>query len=228
MTRDQAIRKVLRCLRLAASSNPHEAAAALRQARALMAQHGLSEGDVLASEFTEASAPTRARGAVLPASQVILANAIAAGFRCEFIQARQTGWRASTRLVFVGTAADAQVAAYAFTVLRRQLEADRAKYTRRIRKRANRAARGEQFALGWVGAVRQLFPAADLSAEHSRALAAAFAARFPDAAEVDGREIGKRSWKDEAAGYIRGSSARFNPGLAGDETARLTDARERA
>jgi len=81
MTRDQALRKVLACLRLAGSSNPHEAAAALRQARKLMDQHGLSAEDAAASEIREAESPTRCRGAKPPQSLVWLASMVADGYR---------------------------------------------------------------------------------------------------------------------------------------------------
>ena len=49
MNRDQALRKVMACLRMAGSSNPTEAATALRQARALMEKYGLNEADAAAA-----------------------------------------------------------------------------------------------------------------------------------------------------------------------------------
>ena len=54
MTRAQALRRIRACLRLSASSEPHEAAAALRQAQALMREYGVtaSEAD-LADVHTE-------------------------------------------------------------------------------------------------------------------------------------------------------------------------------
>ena len=41
MTRDEAMARVRKCFRLGRSPNPHEAAAALRQAQALMRAHGI-------------------------------------------------------------------------------------------------------------------------------------------------------------------------------------------
>lgn len=41
MNRDQALSKIKKCLALAASANPHEAAAGTRQAQKLMAAQGL-------------------------------------------------------------------------------------------------------------------------------------------------------------------------------------------
>ncbi len=46
MTRDKALAKIKKCLALGRSTNPHEAAAAMRQAQKLMAEHGLNDTDV--------------------------------------------------------------------------------------------------------------------------------------------------------------------------------------
>lgn len=136
MDRETALRKVLRCLRLAASPNAHESAAALRQARALMDQYGLTEADAYATEIHEADAATRCRGAVPPQSLMFLIGVVSDGFRCDVVVARSRGWRGdgSTAVRFYGGGSDPQVAAYAFAVLRRQLEADKTKHTRRIRQ----------------------------------------------------------------------------------------------
>ena len=163
MTREQAIRKVLACLRMAASSNPTEAATALRQARALMEKYGLNEADAAASEISDAEAVTGYRGGMVPRSMLALAAMVADGYRCELVVTRgrqvvvRDGFpnlQGKTTIRFFGAGADAEVAAYAFAVLRRQMQADKAKHTSRIRKRANRDARGEEFASGWLAAVR--------------------------------------------------------------------------
>jgi len=213
MNRETALRKVLQCLRLAGSSNPHEAAAALRQARALMDKFGLTEDDAYASEIHHADAPTRCRGTNPPVSLTILINIVGRGFRCDVVVMRSPGW--TTEVRFFGAGSDAQVAAYAFTVLRRQMEADKAKHTARIRKRAHKEARGERFALGWVSAVARLFPEAELSGERRAAIDAAVNA-LGQLQKVDGRAIGKQSAassRDSDAGYYAGSRARVNPGI---------------
>lgn len=226
MDRQTALRKVLRCLRLAASSNPHEAAAALRQARALMDQHGLTEADAYASEIHDADAPTRCRGAVPPQSLMFLISVIEAGFRCNVVIVRRHGWdgRGDTTIRFYGAGSDAEVAAYAFTVLRRQLEADKAKHTKRIRRRANKETRGEQFAMGWVSAVAQQFPTAELSDERRAAIEAKKQSDHGELSKCSGREIGKpgaSNWRDRDAGYDAGARARVNPGLSGSAQRKL-------
>lgn len=232
MTRDQAIRKVLACLRLAGSSNPNEAAAALRQARKLMQQYGLSEDDAAAAEIREAESPTRCRGAQLPRSLMFLASIISDGYRCEVVIHRTPGFawfatKAATVVRFYGANADAQVAAYAFTVLRRQLEADKASHTKRIRKRANKERRGEEFAIGWVRAVAALFPQEALPEGREQAIALAIQQRCGATTKAEGREVGKNgraTYADRAAGYAAGKGAQLNSGLSENGQRRLVQA----
>ena len=51
--------KIKKCLALSASSNPHEAAAALRQAHALMNKHGVSAHEVTMADIGEARLEAR-------------------------------------------------------------------------------------------------------------------------------------------------------------------------
>jgi hypothetical protein len=81
MDREAALRKLRACLRLASSSNPNEAATALRQAQAMMAAYGLSVDDVDKDEIREHAARTRSRGGYLPAHVWELACLVAKLFR---------------------------------------------------------------------------------------------------------------------------------------------------
>jgi hypothetical protein len=216
MTRDQAIRKVLACLRMAASSNPNEAATALRQARALMDKYGVTEADAAAAEISESEAGTGFRGGMIPRSLVQLAGMVADGYRCEIVIHQRL-----TRTVvrFFGAGADAQVAAYAFTVLRRQLQADKAKHCARIRKRANRERRGEEFAFGWIYAVQRLFPKEALPDGREAAIKARMAQSCGETQKTAGKEItrGRVDKSDRWAGYGAGSRAQVNPGVGGGQ-----------
>lgn len=229
MDRDRALRKVLACLRLSASSEPHEAAAALRQARALMDKFGLTEADAAAAEIHHAEAATRCQGAKPPQSLCALTNVVADGYRCHAVVEvsitalwpKRTG---TTRVRFYGAGSDAEVAAYAFTVLRRQLEAARAHHVRRVRKRANKAARGEAFALGWVSAIHRLFPREAIGDERTSAIEAAIRAHSGDVRTAKGREIAGRTQRgDEEAGFVAGLKAELRAGLAGSRQAQLTN-----
>lgn len=228
MNRDQAMRKVLACLRLSKSSNPHEAAAALRQARALMERFGLNETDAAAAEIAAADAPTRSRGAMVPNSVLFLAKIIADGYRCQVLIdcLRGAGGRGSTRVQFHGHRSDAEVSAYAFTVLRRQMDADKSRrlqFEERRRRRkftpSRRMRLGELFAMGWVGAVRDMFPRAEVDDAHALAIRTAIARQNPVETELRpqaGRRKSRTDLEMQLAGYYAGANAQLNRGLSGE------------
>lgn len=56
MDRNKALDKIKKCLRLATSANPNEAAAAMRQAQALMRKHGIGQDDVSMADVMECTA----------------------------------------------------------------------------------------------------------------------------------------------------------------------------
>ena len=227
MNREEAIKKVLKCLRLAKSANEHEAAAALRQARKLMDVYGITSEDAATSEYSEARSHACARGTSVPGSLNALILLVADGYRCEAVcEVLRTTWSAaaSIRPAFVGRGADPTVAAYAFDVLRRQLDRARLKHIERVRKRANRAARGEVFARGWVSAVRDLFPAADQDEQQLVALKQAVERLHPGVEVRAARQIKKlkaATSNDYLAGVIAGSDARLHAGVAGEGQRRL-------
>lgn len=211
MNRDTAIRKLQACLRLAASSNPNEAATALRQARKLMDAYGLIEADAAASEIRHKDAPTKQRGADVPQSVIALAHVIAAGFRCQPLIVR--GWRA-TAITFFGAGADAEIAAYAFTVLRRQMDRDRVRHTRRIRKRSNKERRGESFARGWVRGIEERFPKEEMPEGRDIAIQAALTSYAPGSQLTAGRESRALAHNDVYAGFRAGKDAQLHNGVA--------------
>lgn len=222
MDRSTALRRVRSCLRLAASSNPHEAAAALRQAKVLMAQYGI--GHTEAMNVDEAEAPTRARGAEVPTSILLLATICSRGFGARYVHVQMDG---RTVLRFYGIDGVADIAAYAFTVLRRQMDADRLKHVSRVRKRVNREARGENFALAWVYAIKENFPAVAPSEAHVALLEETMRLRYPTATKsTGGRDLTSRKKvgsqlleSDWVAGYRKGRDARLHAGVTGSSAA---------
>lgn len=217
MNRAAILRKIKACLRLAGSSNPNEAAAALRQAQAMMREHGISHAEAM--DVEEAEVNTRARGAELARSVLWLASLAADGFGAQMIVCRKKDWNSGSTVVrFYGCDGAAEIAAFAFTVLRRQLDADRLKHIARVRKRGNREARGEVFALAWVDAVAHLFPKAVITDDKRLAVDEFMRARYPDAGTSAGRDLttrGKTRDDDAQAGHEAGSNARLHRGVKG-------------
>lgn len=163
MDRDTALAKIKKCLALSKSAEPHEAAAALRQAQKLMQQFDLGEQDVSLSDVREARVSAASTAANL--WEVELVSLCADSMGCE-VFARQLGFYnmagnfvRSREYVFIGLDAAADVAAYAFSVLQRQCVKARKFHIQtqpRQCKPATKTARGDAFARGWVSGVRHL------------------------------------------------------------------------
>lgn len=156
------LRKIERCLALSRSANQHEAGIAIRQAQALMAEHGVTEFDVAASRIGRSA--TRAEAGRHPPRYVDdLATLINAAFGTVAVyetRATRSGWQGY--FAFIGPEDSARVAAYAFEVLQRQLVADRKAFLATVHgnaKRITKIRRADAFANAWViGAAEHIVP----------------------------------------------------------------------
>ncbi|TCS38491.1 uncharacterized protein DUF2786 [Paucimonas lemoignei] len=222
MDKNTALNKIKKCLRLAKSANEHEAAAALRQAQKLMAEHGVSADDIEMMEVSEQMA--RATSSRIINWEAALAGRVAAAFGCEVIACRRrTFMRPTLYYSFIGCGAAPEVAQYAFTVLLRQCKAARAAHIKiqpRSCKPATKTARGDVFAYAWVVAVASLIDSFSQSEANTNAIALYKAAHFPNAgkSEVTDRVTGRNIRNADAeAGYEAGKAAQLNRGVSGME-----------
>lgn len=161
MDKNTALEKIKKCLALAASDNPNEAAAAMRQAQKLMEAFGLRDVDIEMSEVTEARCAAKTKSHA--AWETLLAHAISNSFGVtHFFTKSFSHWIASgpaykAEVVFVGVGSAPDVASYAWNVLSKQCAKSRTAY---VKKQPNRCkastltARGDAFASGWVMGVR--------------------------------------------------------------------------
>lgn len=224
MDRDSAIAKIKKCLALGRSSNPHEAAAAMRQAQKLMEQHGVDYALLELSDVAEAAVPVRS--AALPAWEVTLAKAVADAFGCEMIVMR--GHRLAfesqhrrSKYVFIGTGPSAQVAAYAHDVLAGQCAKARlahiAKQPKQC-KQITKTARGDAFAKAWVYGATGVLERFASGACNQQVLDAYKAIHWPDlkALKPTNREVGRNvrddSWRE---GSKAGSNADLKRAVGG-------------
>jgi hypothetical protein len=183
---DKSLAKVLdkikKCLALSESANPHEAQAALRQARKLMELNGLSQSDVEASKATEqiigVSSATRRHAARWVCS---LAYLIASSFSCRAICSTGPDGQ---RIIFIGLGSDPELAGYAFSVMRRQLVQARKSFVRSLPAKVEAPAKRRQadyFVNGWLAAVYRLIEEfAGLDEEASSAINAFTQQMYPD------------------------------------------------
>ena len=165
---DRVMRKIQKCLALSASSNQHEAAAALRQAKVLMDMHQVTMEDI---ELGRIEVEEIGQGYSRPPKwKANLYLVVARAFGCsQFLR--------GGRPVFVGSSPGPAVAKYALEVLLRQLEANKRNFIAEIatnRPCMTRTAKvrlGKGYAEGWVHGCYQVvaqFSAALSSETHER------------------------------------------------------------
>lgn len=233
MDKSKAISKIRKCLALAKSSNPGEAAAAMRQAQALMRQFEVSDAEIeLAAVREERIRATSARPQVW---EVYLAELVAKSLGCQVLNETERVWpslRRECRFVFVGVEAHAEMAGYAFHVLQRQARQHRADYIAthtRGRKQAAKSAAGDAFAAAWVQQVSRLLTAY-AGPEAAAAKAQAYVQqKYPALPEAKpgkrGLEgAGKAGGHHFLAGALAGRKAQLARGVDGAQHAGLIGA----
>lgn len=149
MDKQKIISKIQKCMRLAESGNPNEAAAALRQAEALMHKHGISDADVHTRAINEISA-TSGGYYNPPYWALALSELIAEAFDCRVYLTRRD--EAHPQFRFIGLEYSATVAAYSFSVLYRQLRLARRAYMKQqiLDDKQEIRRRGNVFAQAWL------------------------------------------------------------------------------
>ena len=234
MDKQAILEKIRKCMALSASSNEHEAAAALRQARKLMEAHGITDADVLAAEAGEKAA--KAGADKTPARwEANLAAGTGKVFGCKVIF-RQASFSGPAAWTFVGTGANFEVAKYCFEVLVRQVRRARAEHITRALKRcktATKTRRADLFCEGWVSAALGKVDSLALCNREQAALNAYLSTHYNQLAKLDARnrnagksQLSDRDYNDYAAGRRSGESAQLNRGVGGeDEVARLAGGR---
>lgn len=172
---DRVMRKIKHCMALSASSNEHEAAAALRQAQKLMQKYRLTELDVQLADVS------KQEGAKVQSKRPVwdrrLGNVVAEVFNCQTFTSASWTKRGSSitnrkaRAVFVGVNPAPLIAKYAYDALYVQVALARKNYLAAIKRgeveagRFSPATRANDFADAWVdmvsGKIRALVPEED-------------------------------------------------------------------
>ena len=123
MTAQRALAKIQKLLALATSSNPFEAAAAARQAEAMMRKHGFVRDDVSLADVIAVERKSRASRALTMWETVLLVSVTDAFGCANFFSTRRV--RGTGRVVIVGPKCQAELAAYTWDALKRQMRVDR-------------------------------------------------------------------------------------------------------
>jgi hypothetical protein len=225
MTSDQALAKIKKCLALAKSQNPHEAAAAMRQAQKLMAEHNLDEQEVSLADIAESGVAAISTANNLWESA--LSHAVANAFSCSIFSRVSWGgprWGSPAKkrqYVFIGVGAAAEVASYAYEVLSRQCAKARLEHVRKQPKTCKpitKTARGDQFALGWAIGVREMLDKFANSERNQELLESYMATKHADLKTVKpkDRSVGRNVRNDDIhQGVISGRSAKLQHAVNG-------------
>ena len=144
MNKEKILDKIKKCLALSKSANEHEAAQALKQAQALMEKYEVNAVDIALSEVSEQKAD-RKMAFKLANWQWSVATMISDVFGCKTYKRGKT-------MMFYGIGNRAEISAYAFDVVYRQISAERRKFLKacRARKPAHRTYLADQFCDGWI------------------------------------------------------------------------------
>lgn len=211
--------KIRKCLALSESSNEHEAAAAMRQARKLMEKHGLSSEAMNIFKIKEESMETKYSNP--PAWFLMLGQVIAKAFQCSIYTTHK-------KFIFVGKDACAEVARYSFDVLHRQLVFQKNKFlnSEKVIFAAAAVKRkiGQAYCEGWicgVGAIVDEFASRltdEESNEHRKYLQTA------TQKEIGEKDSSPRKRKDDpiknwaaAHGWESGKKVKLHEGVAAGE-----------
>jgi hypothetical protein len=178
--RDRAIRKIKHCLALSSSSNEHDAAAAMRQAKKLMDKYRLTETDLQLSDVGKSDGDVEK--SALKRWERELSAIVAEAFNCQSFRVR--AWSpqrlcATWKMTFIGVSPAHEIAKYAFDTLHTKATLARREYVAQLKRRAlpgkSPETRGDHFALAWVYEVSQKLAAIapqpdDIDASGERAL----------------------------------------------------------
>jgi len=227
MDQDKHIGRIKKLLALSKSANVHEAALAMEHAQRLMTEHNLSMTDVQASDVNAHTGPMAK--AKTPARHMqFLSNMVADAFGCHvFITAKAVGWSSwESTVSFVGIDSAAELAGYAFDVLRRQLEKDRREHIATLKrcKPATKTRRADAFCEAWVWQVSKKVRKLAIHKEQEAAIAT-----WKEREELNLKEGRTRKSKElkahetgsVAAGAAKGRDAQLHAGVNGDERLRL-------
>jgi hypothetical protein len=214
VTRAELLRKIRKCLNVARDPGADEntAAIALAKARELIEAHGVGDEEIALMDVEEANA----RGRRTRSPSLWEASLIAVVRRALGCHAHGDGFG---DWIFVGTGPTAEIASYAFTTLRRQLERARADYIRRQLRRcspARKRLRADHFCEGWAAAVFEKVATLRPRQELPVSIGAYLAVRHPGLVRIDPREAKTTRQSDHGdwvRGALRGSAVDLNAGV---------------
>lgn len=173
MNKQAVLEKIKKCLALSKSANEHEAAQAMKQAQVLMKKYEVDAVDVVLSEVSERGGG-RKMAVKLAEWQWSFANMISEVFGCKCYQL-------GNAMFFYGLGNRAEIAAYAFDVVYRQISAARREFLKNCRERkpSNRTYLADQFCNGWMMGAWSAVKAFEMSDDEKAVMADYKGKKYP-------------------------------------------------
>ena len=200
MSNEKLLDRIQKLLALSTSSNAHEAALAMEKAMAMMAEHNLTNGDLLLSQVGEIFVRSTQSVSKCKDWETQLAHAVANGFGCKLYW--QPGYSHNKpdywgRFYFVGPKVNLPLVEYTMTYLLRKLVASRSEFS--VKLSARGYARGKAmtaqldgYCKGWLHVVTPKIHALALNIDLQEAINKFFEERITSDkyAETDDRGNG--------------------------------------
>lgn len=229
--------KIKKCLALSSSSNPHEAATAMRQARALMEKHGVSTTEIVMTDIGEASAPSKTMARDKPARwEACLASMVGTAFGCRMMVVRTLYTKGRGHInegayVFVGLKHQAEIASYTASVLIRRCKSARQKWIAEklggissqgvpgLKKKVTRM--GDAFAEGWVNSIGKLVSdfanPPEIDAAIDQHIEAQASGEDPPVRGISKKDVGQHELMAVKAGMLAAKGESLYRPMAGQE-----------
>ena len=152
---DRVVDRIQKLLALSKSSEPHEAAAALRQAQKFMEKYNLDMNQVKLSSIIENKVKSCASVSQVKPWEGRLMATVAKAFACHIIWTSGYSHNPDPygRFTFIGEKNQVEVATYTATVLIRKILSARAKFSKTLGEwltRQQKTAEIDGFLMGWV------------------------------------------------------------------------------
>lgn len=160
-TNERILEKIQKCLALSQSSEPNEAAAALRQAQKLMELHGVTQTDLSCAEIGTAQIKSKVSVSRLKDWETLLVDTIAKAFGCRLVWSKSSSYSDDVFGMFtiIGLKTQVPVAQYTIEVMQRKLMKSRNNFVASLSDNYIRSVKikeADGFCHGWVAAVSKV------------------------------------------------------------------------
>lgn len=227
MSKDRILRRIKKCLALSKSSNEHEAAAALRQAKAMMEKHGITlhDAELPSIEVLDTSAGKHSRARyTIPEKHLI--NVICSFFGCSVVFS-------NSHPVIAGEAPAPEICSYAIHVLVRQIQVNRKDSLKEFENQHFKLKPSEaktfnrSYGIAWVAAVSEKVRefASQITEQIRDAQDQAIRTHFNMDVGGEFREVNKPKIKDSpletyalGKGWNDGKQANIQSGMSGQQS----------